>query len=321
MHHQIDIIVSVYNRSAYIPNLISQLEKQTFRDFRVIFVDDGSQDDSYEVLQRSMQDVGFDHLLIRQETGGAAAARNTGLRAAQADWIGFMDSDDCAVPEYLSYLHRAATETNADLAICGYRMIPEGAPMPDSGEIPFTCRAITPAQAMQHYCTGWLGVYCLLFKRETQQKKNVFFDENCRYCEDAPFITEVIEAAASVALIDEDLYYYCTNQGSLSRSPKLDKFLSGIQSFEIMEQKMLLSQTDAAAAFNRIGSARYYIATLRKAAVQMPYRDFSALAKRIDYRRYRSQIPYLPKTAKLASYLLLLSRRGFYYGIRTLFND
>ena len=125
----------------------------------------------------------------------------------------------------------------------------------------------------------------------------------------------------TVALIDEDLYYYCTNQGSLSRSPKLDKFLSGIQSFEIMEQKMLLSQTDAAAAFNRMGSARYYIATLRKAAVQMPYRDFSALAKRIDYRRYRDQIPYLPKTAKLASYLLLLSRRGFYYGIRTLFKD
>ena len=137
----------------------------------------------------------------------------------------------------------------------------------------------------------------------------------------SPFITEVIEAAASVALIDEDLYYYCTNQGSLSRSPKLDKFLSGIHSFEIMEKKMLLSCSDAAAAFNRMGSARYYIATLRKAAVQMSYRDFSSLAKRIDYRRYRSQIPYLPKTAKLASHLLLISKRCFYHGIRTLFKD
>ena len=98
MHHQIDIIVPIYNRSAYIPNLISQLEKQTFRDFRVIFVDDGSRDDSYEVLRRCLKDAGFDHLLIRQENGGAAAARNTGLRAVEADWIGFMDSDDCAVP-------------------------------------------------------------------------------------------------------------------------------------------------------------------------------------------------------------------------------
>ena len=53
MHHQIDIIVPIYNRAAYIPNLIGQLEKQTFRDFRVIFVDDGSRDDSYETLCRA----------------------------------------------------------------------------------------------------------------------------------------------------------------------------------------------------------------------------------------------------------------------------
>ena len=321
MHHQIDIIVPIYNRAAYIPNLVGQLEKQTFRDFRVIFVDDGSRDDSYEILCRCLKDVNFDFSLIRQENGGAAAARNTGLRAVEADWIGFMDSDDCVVPEYLSYLHRAATETDSDLAICGYRMIPEGTPLPESAVAPLHYRAITPAEAMHHYCTGWLGVYCLLFKRETQQEKAVFFDENCRYCEDAPFITEVIEAATGVSLIGETLYYYCTNQGSLSRSPKLDKFLSGIHSFEIMEKKMLRSESEAAAVFNRMGSARYYIATLRKAAVQMSYRDFSSLAKRINYRRYRSQIPYLPKTAKLASHLLLISKRCFYHGIRTLFKD
>lgn len=321
MPHQIDIIVPIYNRSAYIPNLIGELEKQTFRDFRVIFVDDGSRDNSYEVLCRCLKDARFDYRIIRQENGGAAAARNTGIHAAEADWIGFMDSDDCVVPEYLAHLHRAATGVDADLAICGYRMIPEGTPMPDAAPIQLNYRPITPAQAMQHYCIGWLGVYCLLFKRKMQLEKALFFDENCRYCEDAPFITEVIEAAASVALIDEDLYFYCTNQGSLSRSPKLDKFLSGIQSFEIMEQKMLRSPSDAAAVFNRMGSARYYVATLRKAAVQMSYRDFSELAKRIDFRRYRSQIPYLPKTAKLASYLLLISKRCFYHGIRTLFKD
>lgn len=321
MPHQIDIIVPIYNRSAYIPDLIRELEKQTFRDFRAVFVDDGSRDDSYEVLCRCLADAGFDYSLIRQENGGAAAARNTGLRAVEAEWIGFMDSDDRVVPEYLSYLHRAATETAADLAICGYRMIPEGMPLPDTAAVPLNYRAITPAQAMQHYCTGWLGVYCLLFKREMQQEKALFFDESCRYCEDAPFITEVIEAAANVALIDEDLYYYCTNQGSLSRSPELNKFLSGIQGFETMENKMLRSNTDAAAVFNRMGSARYYIATLRKAAVQMSYQDFSALAKRIDFRRYRRQIAHLPGTAKLASYLLLISRIGFYYGIRILFRD
>lgn len=321
MPHPIDLVVPIYNRETYIPNLIRQLQNQTFRDFRVIFVDDGSRDNSCAVLSRCLQNAEFDHLILRQENAGAAAARNTGLRAAEGDWIGFVDSDDCMVPQYLEHLYRAATESSSDLAICGYRMIPEGIPLPDTAPVPLTYRTITPAQAMEHYCTGWLGVYCLLMRRQMQVEKNLFFDETCRYCEDAPFITEVIEAAASVALINEELYHYCTNQGSLSRSPELGKFLSGIRGFETMADKMRHSQSEAAAVFNRMGSARYYIATLRKSAVQMCYRDFSTLVKRIDFRRYRSQIPHLPGSAKLASRLLLISPRGFYLGIRTLFRD
>lgn len=321
MHHQIDIIVPVYNRESCIPNLIGQLEQQTFRDFRVIFVDDGSRDRSYEVLTQRLQTASFAHKVIRRENGGAAAARNTGLRAAEAQWIGFMDSDDCVQPEYLEYLHRSATLSGGDLAICGYQMIPEGTTPPEMPGEELSYRVITPGEAMHHYCDGWLGVYCLLIKRQMQQEKALFFDESCSYCEDAPFITEVIEAASKVALIDRNLYFYCVNQGSLSRSPKLDKFLSGIRGFEKMEQKMLKSGTDAAGVFNRMGSARYYIATLRKAAVQMSYGDFSSLADRINYRRYRSQIRYLPRSARLASAMLLISKPGFYYGIRMLFND
>lgn len=318
---RIDVVIPIYNREKCIPNLICELNNQTYRDFRAIFVDDGSRDDSYNVLCRELETAQFAYRIIQQSNGGAASARNTGLRAAEAEWIGFLDSDDSVRPEYLEYMYRAATESGADLVICGYRMVQEGNPLPDEPAAEFAYEKITPADAMRHYCDGWLGVYCLLIQRRMQQEKGLFFNESCCYCEDAPFITEVIEAASGVALIRQDLYYYCVNQGSLSRSPKLDKFLSGIQGFEKMEANMLSSDSDAAAVFNQLGSARYYIATLRKAAVQMRYRDFAVLAKRVDFKRYRSQIRFLPKSARLASHILLISKLGFYYGIRLLFND
>jgi len=318
---RIDVVIPIYNREKWIPNLICELNKQTMGDFRAIFVDDGSQDDSYNVLCKELENARFAYHIIQQSNGGAAAARNAGLRAAEADWIGFMDSDDSVRPEYLEYMYRAATESGGDLAICGYQMVQEGSALPKAPKVEFGYEKVTPAEAMRHYCDGWLGVYCLLIQRRMQQDKQLFFNESCRYCEDAPFITEVIEASTNVALIRQDLYFYCVNQGSLSRSPKLDKFLSGIQGFEIMEANMLASDSDAAAVFNQLGSARYYIATLRKAAVQMAYRDFKTLAKRVNYKRYRRQIRYLPRAARLASHILLISKHGFYYGIRLLFND
>lgn len=321
MKTKIDIIVPIYNRAHCIPKLIKSLEQQTMQDFRVIFVDDGSKDNSCEVLCENLKGVTFEHTVIRKENGGAASARNAGLRAVTADWIAFADSDDDFHPEYIEYMYRAVTESQSDLGICGYQMLVEGkeSPLDTIGE--FNYKTITPAEAMRHYCEGWLGVYCLIMSREMQQKNNLFFDESCCYCEDAPFITEVIEAAQSVALIDYRLYLYCTNQGSLSRSGSLHKFLSGIAGFVRMEEKMLQSKSDAAKAFNTFGSARYYIATLRKAAIQMAYKDFIALSKQVDFRRYQNQIQYLSGTQKIASYILLLSKTAFYYGMRMLFND
>ncbi len=321
MKTKVDVIVPIYNRAHCILNLIKGLEKQTMQDFRAIFVDDGSKDNSYEVLCESLKDVTFEHTVIRKENGGAASARNEGLRAATADWIAFVDSDDDFHPQYIEYMYRAVTESKSDLGICGYQMLVEGkdSPIDTIGE--FKYKSITPAEAMRHYCEGWLGVYCLIMSCDMQQKNKLFFNENCCYCEDAPFITEVIEAAQSVALIEYRLYLYCTNQGSLSRSGSLHKFLSGIAGFVRMEEEMLKSTSDAAKAFNTFGSARYYIATLRKAAIQMGYKDFIALSKQVNFRRYKNQIQHLSGTQKMASYILMISKTAFYYGMRMLFND
>ena len=88
-----------------------------------------------------------------------------------------------------------------------------------------------------------------------------------------------------------------------------------------MEGKMAQSSSQAAKTFNKFGSVRYYIATLRKAAVQMPYKNFITLTKEIDFVSYKKQIPYLRGTLKIASYIFLVSKTIFYYVAHILFKD
>ena len=94
MQKLVDVVIPMYNRAHCITGLIEELKSQTMQDFCAIFVDDGSTDNSYQLLEAALKDVPFAYKLIKKENGGAASARNAGLRASTGTWIAFVDSDD-----------------------------------------------------------------------------------------------------------------------------------------------------------------------------------------------------------------------------------
>lgn len=321
MAHAIDVIIPMYNRADCVAPIIAELEKQTFRDFRAIFVDDGSKDDTYDVLASLLPVASFDHLLIRKENGGAASARNAGVRAAEAEWILYVDSDDALHEEYIEYMYRSVSSTGADLGLCNLQMVVVGKPYTVDPKKEFACQTMTAAEAMCRYCTNWFGVVCMIIRRSILVDNQVFFDENCIYNEDAPYIADVIANTQTVSLVDQRLYVYLTHAGSLHRSPRMDKYLSALDSFSDMVEKLSRNETEAAGVFCTVGPARFYLATLRRAAVQFPYRDFKRLEERIGFARFRKQMRYLTLSQRLAGYLLLLSKPLFYCAMRLLFND
>lgn len=317
----IDVVIPVYNRAHCIAALIPELEKQTMKQFRAIFVDDGSTDGTCEVLEKCLENVSFSYEILRKENGGAASARNAGIRAATAPWIGFVDSDDALLPEYLEYMYRAATEAGAPLSVCKFEITMQSADTGIPSAEPFAYHVITGEDCMRRYYTNWFGVYNLLLSRELQQKHDLFFDDECYYHEDIPFITGVIAAADRVAVVEQALYVYYAYEGSLSHSPRLDKFYSGITAFEKMKQQVKKLDTAAAAVFDQMGSARYYIATMRKAAVQVDYKTFLTLGERVDFQRFAHQLGHLSGTQRLAGRLFLISKPLFYFLVRRVFKD
>ena len=99
------IVVPLYNQQHLIRRTVASVFAQTFEDFELIVVDDGSTDESVSVL-RACSDPRL--RLIRQENAGTAAARNTGMYAGHREWIAFLDADDIWFPDHLAELARIA---------------------------------------------------------------------------------------------------------------------------------------------------------------------------------------------------------------------
>lgn len=95
------VIIPLYNKGPYINRALASVIEQSFRDFELIVVDDGSTDDSFKVAQSALKDAEVGHQLIRQENAGVGRTRNNGVMAASGEYICFLDADDWWAPSFL----------------------------------------------------------------------------------------------------------------------------------------------------------------------------------------------------------------------------
>lgn len=119
----ISVIVPLYNVVEHIGACIASLQRQSFTDFEVIIINDGSHDGSGRAAAEAVGDDSRFHL-IRQENAGLSAARNAGLEWARAPLIAFVDSDDRVAPEFLARMHQALSDSDAGWAACAIRFVP-----------------------------------------------------------------------------------------------------------------------------------------------------------------------------------------------------
>ena len=115
---KISVIVPVYRAEAFLHKCVDGILSQTFSDYEVILVDDGSPDNCGRICDDYAQK--YDRIsVIHQENQGQAAARNHAMAQAKGQWICFVDSDDLIHPQMLELLMRAASGSGAPIAMCG----------------------------------------------------------------------------------------------------------------------------------------------------------------------------------------------------------
>ena len=113
----ISVIVPVYKCEQYLEACVDSILNQTFTDFEIILVDDGSPDNSGKLCDDLAEK--YDNItVLHQENQGQAAARNNGVKIANGEWLHFVDSDDSLHPQMLESLYNAVSKSNVNLAMC-----------------------------------------------------------------------------------------------------------------------------------------------------------------------------------------------------------
>lgn len=122
MPDTISVIIPVYNVEQYLPACLDSLLSQSYRELEILLIDDGSTDSSGAICDEYAK-KDYRIRVIHQKNGGAANAKNTGLRAATGKYLTFLDSDDYLEPDAYKYMLNRMKETGADVVQCAFRLV------------------------------------------------------------------------------------------------------------------------------------------------------------------------------------------------------
>lgn len=212
----ISIIIPVYNTDLYLKECIESLLAQSYKDFEAIFIDDGSQDTSFSIINDySSRDKRI--RLYHQNNAGVSAARNLGLRYAIGDYIAFVDSDDTISPDYLDRLYRCAIQYSLDMVFSGIiytnnngeksRVVLEGGLL----------SLLTENDLIHFFKTPLLtSPVSKLYKRQIICDNNLQFDTTISFAEDKDFNLQYFQHIQNAYALSFCGYFYRDVENSLS---------------------------------------------------------------------------------------------------------
>lgn len=218
---KISVIIPVYNVEKYIEKCVKSVEAQTYQDYKIILVDDGSTDESGKLCDGLAQ-KNEKITVIHQENKGLGGARNTGIDNCNTEYILFLDSDDYIHPELLEKCMSAARKHNCDIVMFDAVSVDESGKtgVLYGAQVP-TNKLLTTSEkfAISKNPTAWDKLYKVsLFK-----DNNIYYPEKVWY-EDLRTTPKILLFADKVVKLEsEPLYYYLQRSDSIMHSPNYDR--------------------------------------------------------------------------------------------------
>ena len=228
---QISVIVPVYKVEAFLHRCVDSILCQSFSDFELILVDDGSPDSCGEICESYAAKDNRIHV-IHQKNGGLSAARNTGIDWVMANssshWLAFVDSDDWIHPDFLQVLYTTAEQTLCKISACGFFRT-EGEGFPEQQDFSVSCLS-----ADDYYCgqvhdgvtaVAWNKLYHRsLFKKLRYPIGKLHEDEFTTYL--------AIYQAVRIGVTPAKLYAYYQNPEGIMRSDWNPRRMHVLEAFE-----------------------------------------------------------------------------------------
>lgn len=212
----ISVIVPIYNVEKYLPKCLDSLISQTYRDIEIILVDDGSPDRCPEICDVYARKDGR-ITVIHQKNGGESVARNTGVKAAKGEYLGFVDPDDWAAQDMFEKMLDAMVENQADLVTVGYHYCHDDGRIDESRAYQRKDPEILSRKEMMRRCSDipptirhvvWNKLFC------KELFKGLVFQESLRASMDVKLLTEYLQKIQKAVFLHEPYYFNRVRIGS-----------------------------------------------------------------------------------------------------------
>lgn len=233
-NYLISIIVPIYNASRHIPFLIESICKQTYTNWELLLVDDGSKDESLQVCL-AYQEKDARIKVLHQENQGPSAARNVGILAAIGEWVTFVDADDSLLDCFLSSMvNMLNDEQQVDIVFAGYVVVEAH----QNNVFTYQSAVYSGYEAVKdvisqsnilYRCCPWGK----MFRRSIMIENNIRFDTQLAHSEDRLFVYDFLIHTKGVATTSAIGYLYDSTQtGTLK-----NKVLS-IEKLKLRQQRL-----------------------------------------------------------------------------------
>ena len=230
----LSIITPVYNCYHLMDRLLETLEKQTSDDFEVIFIDDCSKDDSYNLLSKELQNYHFKYKLLQNKKNeGPGNTRNHGISVSQGDYLTFVDSDDYISTDFVKNLEKKIKRNKYDVVIFDY-LINKAGKISTKKSLPLNYGTVDSKLALalsNGMCWG------KVFKKQVIIDNSIQFPELMR-SEDLAFVKSAISKCNSIYYLPNKLYTYMIVSTSIMHRADTLNTNNNIKAYRYIEKNI-----------------------------------------------------------------------------------
>lgn len=242
----LSVVLTVYNMGGCLAPCLDDIKAQTFRDFELICIDDGSTDGSADVLKQAESSGAFPSLkLISQENAGPAAARNRGIEAACGAYLMLLDADDRFEPTLFARMVDAIEQADADMAICRADEFDH-----DSGKsrptdwtirtelLPQNSSIFAAADSPACPFSAFMGwPWDKIYRTSFIKDRGLRFPD-LPNAEDFPFVYQALCQAQSIVVIDEVLIHHRVKRSGSTSNSRLAAPMSFYEGIEMLKSNL-----------------------------------------------------------------------------------
>lgn len=217
---KISVIIPVYNCGRYIGNTLKSVINQNFRDYEIIVVDDGSTDNSLEIINSTLKDCGVKYKVIHQDNAGVSVARNHGIDISEGEYLVFVDGDDYILENHLSELYVEGYDFN----MIQFAKQHDDKISPNPNNFNFDTISTDEFIRKELNMEILFNFFQLAYRAEIIKNFDVRFTPGVVYGEDTEFALKALIHGDRIHVSKEITYYYVQRYDSAIRTTEYRRF-------------------------------------------------------------------------------------------------